>query len=584
MNRVKGIWYACHRMCARRTPNGHQTDKATVLKDHEPDNPLQSAERDIIALGIAVAAIIMLVGTGGSVLPKVMDSLVGNGASPDVLLVNALLLNIALMIFGWRRYRELTREIAERRRAEARARLLAATDPLTECLNRRSMHEATEDLRARAAMRGEAVAYCMMDLDNFKQINDMHGHPVGDAVLVMMCERVRALLPREARLARLGGDEFAFVMPYPAGHDDRVDDLVIRLFESLAQPFRLPEVTVELTLSIGLAADHDADGTIGLVVDAGTLMSRADMALYHAKKQGRNRYFWFEPSMESEMRFRNQLETGIRRGLARGEFVPFYEQQVDLDTGTLVGFEMLARWRSPKLGLISPDIFVPIAEEIGLINELSERLMEQAFRDAREWDDSLTLSINISPVQLRDPWFAQRLLKKLVAAGFPPQRLEIEITESCLHENIGLVRSMVMSLRNQGVQISLDDFGTGYSSFEQLRNLPFDRIKIDRSFVSELREPGNRSRIVEAIVSLGRGLDLPLTAEGVEDEEILNALKAMGRLKAQGYFYGQPEDAEAVRTRLKAAGMLTGTQHTDNPLQPGTGTDGGPNLYRIARP
>ncbi|NBB24053.1 EAL domain-containing protein [Porphyrobacter sp. SLTP] len=553
------------------------------MKDHEPHNPLQTAERDIIALGIAVAAIIMLVGTGGTVLPKVMDALFGNGARPDVLLVNALLLNIALIIFGWRRYRELTREIEERRRAEARAQMLAATDPLTQCLNRRSMLEATEELRSRAAVRGEAVAYCMMDLDNFKQINDMHGHPVGDAVLVMLAERVRAILPRDARLSRLGGDEFAFVMPYPAGHADRVDDLVIRLFESLAQPFRLPTITVELTLSVGLSADHDADGTIGLVVDAGTLMQRADMALYHAKKQGRNRYFWFEPSMESEMRFRNQLETGIRRGLARGEFVPYYEQQVDVESGALVGFEMLARWRSPQLGVISPDIFVPIAEEIGLINEMSERLMEQAFADAREWDDSLTLSINISPVQLRDPWFAQRLLKKLVATGFPPQRLEIEITESCLHENIGLVRSMIMSLRNQGVQISLDDFGTGYSSLEQLRNLPFDRIKIDRSFVSELREPGSRSRIVEAIISLGRGLDLPLTAEGVEDEQILQALKSMGRLKAQGYLYGLPEDAEAVRARLKAAGKLTGVSG-QAPSLPRTGTEDGPTLYRIARP
>jgi diguanylate cyclase (GGDEF)-like protein len=559
------------------------TIKAKILKDHEPHNPLQAAERDIIALGIAVAAIIMLVGTGGTVLPKVMDALFGNGSRPDVLLVNALLLNIALIIFGWRRYRELTREIEERRRAEARAQMLAATDPLTQCLNRRSMLEATEELRSLAAVRGEAVAYCMMDLDNFKQINDMHGHPVGDAVLVMLCERVRGILPRDARLARLGGDEFAFVMPYPAGHADRVDDLVIRLFESLAHPFRLPTITVELTLSVGLSADHDADGTIGLVVDAGTLMQRADMALYHAKKQGRNRYFWFEPSMESEMRFRNQLETGIRRGLARGEFVPYYEQQVDVETGALVGFEMLARWRSPQLGVISPDIFVPIAEEIGLINEMSERLMEQAFADAREWDDSLTLSINISPVQLRDPWFAQRLLKKLVATGFPPQRLEIEITESCLHENIGLVRSMIMSLRNQGVQISLDDFGTGYSSLEQLRNLPFDRIKIDRSFVSELREPGTRSRIVEAIISLGRGLDLPLTAEGVEDEQILKALKSMGRLKAQGYLYGQPEDAEAVRARLKAVGKLTGVS-TQTPSLPRTGTEDGPTLYRIARP
>jgi len=554
-------------------------DKATVLTDHEPENPLKAADRDIVALGIAAAAIILLVGTGGSVLPKVMDAMFGNGPRPDIVLINALLLNIALIIFGWRRYRELTREIAERRRAEERAHQLAATDPLTHCLNRRSMLTATEEVRARAAARGEAVAYCMIDLDNFKQINDIHGHPAGDAVLVMLCNRLRALLPREARLARLGGDEFAFVMPFPAGHAERVDDLVIRMFENLAQPFRLPEVTVELTLSIGLAADHDPDGTIGLVVDAGTLMQQSDMALYHAKKQGRNRYFWFEPSMESELRFRNQLETGIRRGLARGEFVPYYEQQIDLDSGALVGFEMLARWRSPQLGVISPDTFVPIAEEIGLINELSERLMEQAFADAKEWDDSLTLSINISPVQLRDPWFAQRLLKKLVAAGFPPQRLEIEITESCLHENIGLVRSMIMSLRNQGVQVSLDDFGTGYSSIEQLRNLPFDRLKIDRSFVSELREPGGRSRIVEAIVSLGRGLDLPLTVEGVEDEQILKALKSMGRLKAQGYFYGLPEDADAVRTRLKAAGRLTGIMA---PAQ--TATDHDLTFYRATRP
>jgi diguanylate cyclase (GGDEF)-like protein len=553
------------------------------LTDNKSDNPLEAAESDFVALGIAVAAILLLVGTGGAVVPSALRSLMGTGKAPDQLLVSAMLLNIALIIFGWRRYRELTEEIAERRRAEAQARHLAATDPLTGCLNRRSMIEATEELRQRAAARGEAIAYCMIDLDNFKQINDMHGHAAGDAVLVMLCDRVRSLLPRDARLARLGGDEFAFIMPYPAGHDDRIDDLVIRLFESLARPFRLPEVTLELTLSIGLAADHDSDGTIGLLVDAGALMQRADMALYHAKKQGRNRYFWFEPSMESEMRFRNQIETGIRRGLARGEFVPFYEQQVDLDTGALVGFEMLARWRSPQLGLVSPDIFVPIAEEIGLINDMSEQLMEQAFADAREWDESLTLSINISPVQLRDPWFAQRLLKKLVEAGFPPQRLEIEITESCLHENVGLVRSMIMSLRNQGVQISLDDFGTGYSSFEQLRSLPFDRIKIDRSFVSELREPGKRSRIVEAIISLGRGLDLPLTAEGVEDEEIFNALKAMGRLKAQGYFYGQPEDADAVRTRLKAAGKLLNPGREAAVVRQDVGKDTG-GLRHIARP
>lgn len=553
------------------------------MTDKEPDNPLQQAERDVVALGIAVAAIILLVGTGGSVLPQAVQALLGYGEQPDMVLANALLLNIALVIFGWRRHRELTREIDERRRAEARAKLLAAIDPLTQCLNRRSMFEVTEEIRTRAATRGEALAYCMIDVDNFKQINDMHGHVVGDAVLVMLCERFRALLPREARLARLGGDEFAFVMPFPAGRHDRIDDFTIRIFETFAEPLQLPEVTIDITLSIGLAADHEPDGTIGMVVDAATLMHRADMALYQAKKQGRNRYFWFEASMESELRFRHQLETGIRRGLSQEEFIPFYEQQVDLDSGTLVGFEMLARWRSPQFGLISPDIFVPVAEEIGLISELSERLMEQAFADAHEWDDSLTLSINISPVQLRDPWFAQRLLKMLVAANFPPQRLEIEITESCLHENIGLVRSMITSLRNQGVQISLDDFGTGYSSLEELRNLRFDRIKIDRSFVAELRDPGNQSRMVEAIVSLGRGLDLPLTAEGVEDVDILNALKRMGKLKAQGYFYGLPEDAEAVRARLKVAGKLNGPRAGDA-AAPAAATDVVTHLQRTAHP
>jgi diguanylate cyclase (GGDEF)-like protein len=530
----------------------------TVLKDHEPDNPLQTAERDVFALGIAVAAMLLLVATGRAVLPSAVRSLLGDSTAPDRVLVSALLLNIALIIFGWRRYRELTREIAERRRAEDQARLLAATDPLTQCLNRRSMIEATEALRTAAAERGEAIAYCMIDLDNFKQINDMYGHTCGDAVLVKLCERLRALLPREARLARLGGDEFAFVMAYPVGHTDRIDDLVIGLFANLAEPLEVLDITLELTISIGLATDHDDEGLPGPVIEAGTLMHHADMALYHAKKQGRNRHFWFEPSMEHELRFRNQLETGIRRGINQSEFVPYYEQQIDIDSGELVGFEMLARWKSEQLGLVSPEIFIPIAEEMGLITQLSEQLMDRAFADAREWDDSLNLSINISPVQLRDPWFAQRLLKRLVAANFPPRRLEIEITESCLHENLGLVRTMITSLRNQGVQISLDDFGTGYSSIEQLRSLPFDRIKIDRSFISELRKPSGQSRLVDAIIAMGRLLDLPLTAEGVENEQILTALRAMGKLKAQGYVYGKPETAEEVRRRLSAVGKLTG--------------------------
>ncbi|MEO0590759.1 MAG: EAL domain-containing protein [Pseudomonadota bacterium] len=531
---------------------------------HEALGP---AERDLVALGIAISAILLFVATGGTVLPDVVRSIVSGGEAPSHLLVNALLLNIALVIFGWRRYRQLREEIASRESAERQARELSETDPLTGCLNRRAMAEATAELKARARPRGEALSFVMIDIDNFKQINDMHGHVAGDAVLTELTRRVRATIPADARFARLGGDEFAFAMTFDPATPGRVEDHVIRLYEKMTLPIDSEEGIFNITLSIGMASEEslgDEDSAFG---DGSTLMQRADIAMYQAKKQGKNRFFWFEPSMESELRFRNELETGIRRGLEEGEFVPFYEQQIDIETSQIVGFEMLARWRSPQLGLVSPEIFIPIAEDIGVISQLSDQLMEHAFSDANEWAEHITLSINISPLQLRDPWFAQKLLKRLVHAGFPPQRLEIEITESCLHENVSMVRSMITSLRNQGVRVSLDDFGTGYSSLEQLRSLPFDRLKIDRSFVSELATPEGGSRIIEAIVSLGRGLDMPITAEGVEDENILGALKKMGGLKAQGYLYGKPEPADAVRDRLKDKGLLSGSAGTAKTME-----------------
>lgn len=528
---------------------------AVIVSKADTTNRLVTAERDVIVLAVTFMAIMLFAVAGSFAMPRAISGLFFGGDRADPVLTSALLLNIALIIFGWRRYRELRREIEQRKQAEEQARMLAELDPLTGCLNRRSMAPATAEVRRTASARGQSVAYCLIDIDHFKQINDVYGHVAGDNALVELCRRFHEVLPADARLARLGGDEFAIVMPYDRDRPERVDDMVIRLFEKASVPFNLDRVTIEATICAGVASDEpDADGT---PMPAETLMHRADMAMYEAKKQGRNRYFWFEPSMEQELRFRNELEIGIRKGLQNGEFEPFYEQQIDLETGDLVGFEMLARWRSPQLGMISPETFIPVAEEIGLINELSEQLMSRALVDAGEWDDRLTLSVNISPVQLRDPWFAQKLLKQLVACNFPPRRLEIEITESCLHENVGMVRSMIASLRNQGVKVSLDDFGTGYSSFEQLRTLPFDRLKIDRSFIAELRENEGRSRIVDAIVSLGRGLNLPITAEGVEDETILAALKEMGGLKAQGYIYGKPENADQVRQRLRLSGLLT---------------------------
>ena len=527
-----------------------------MVRNRKSQDRLGSAEKDLIALGIAVGAILLFVATGGTVLPSVIDAMFGNGKKPDHLLLNALLLNIALVIFGWRRYNQLTHEIGERRRAEEQARELAEFDPLTGCLNRRSMTAATQNLRDEARKRGKAVAFAMIDLDNFKQINDMHGHTVGDQVLVLLSERISKHLPKHSLLARLGGDEFAFVMPFDVRRPERVDDLISRLFEHVTPSFRLNDISLEITMSIGVASDMSKGDDDEAVNTADELMHRADIAMYHAKKEGKNRFFWFEPSMEAELRFRNELETGIRRGLANGEFVPYYEQQIDLDTGELVGFEMLARWHSPEMGMVSPEVFIPIAEEIGLIGEMSDQLMARSFTDATEWDESLTLSINVSPVQLRDPWFAQKLLKTIVKHKMPAHRLEVEVTESSLHDNIGMVRSMITSLRNQGVKVSLDDFGTGYSSLEQLRTLPFDRLKIDRIFVQELHNPNARSTIVDAIVSLGRGLDMPITAEGIESEAILEKLRKMGTMKGQGYMYGRPEPIDDVRKRLEELGKL----------------------------
>ncbi len=525
------------------------------MSSAEPQSPPQAArkfgnaERDIVALGIAVAAIIMFVGTGSSVLPQILRSATGVASAPDRMLSNALLLNIALIIFGWRRYRELTAEVDERRRAEQQARLLAETDPLTGCLNRRSTAAATARLIAECHARGEGVAFLILDLDNFKQINDLNGHLAGDTVLQTVVARIRGELPQEALLARRGGDEFACIVPFAPGRPDRIDQLAAIIIERVSAPIPWDAATLDVTVSIGLTRCETGEAP----ADGEALLHMADIAMYNAKKRGRNRYGWFEPAMENELRFRSELESGIRHGIARGEFVPYYEQQIDLRTGELVGFEMLARWLSPQLGLIGPDIFIPVAEEIGVIAELSESVIAQALVDARGWDAGLTLSVNISPLQLRDPWFAQKMLRLLVEAGYPPQRFEIEITESCLHENIGVVRSLITSLKNQGIKISLDDFGTGYSSLAQLRTLPFDRIKIDRSFVTSLPTNHDSATIVQAITALGEGLGLPITAEGIENPEILEELRKLGSFKGQGYLYGHPENA--VHTLQKLAEM-----------------------------
>ncbi len=533
-----------------------ETGKSEMQGANAGNDRLRKADRDIVVLGVAISAILMFVGTGGSVLPQVANYWLANGVRPDEMLVNPLLLNIALIIFGWRRYRELTQEVRERRKAEEQARVLAETDSLTNCLNRRSIGPASAELIEKAKRSGRIVAVMVLDLDGFKLVNDLNGHGMGDAVLQETAKRLQETIRQDGIVARLGGDEFACTVTCDSRNPDRIDQLATEIIQVVAEPITIDETIFEITASIGI--DRIDSNLPEQAEHAGweLLMHNADIAMYHAKKKGRNRYAWFQPAMENELRFRSQMEQGIRRGIGKGEFIPYYEQQIDIDSGRLVGFEMLARWNSPELGIVSPDIFIPIAEEMGVISDLSESLIRQALRDAKNWNPDLLLSVNISPLQLQDPWFAQKLLKMLTDSGFPPHRLDIEITESCLHENIGEVRSVVTSLKNQGIKISLDDFGTGYSSIAQLRSLPFDRLKIDRSFIAELGSDKCNPKLVQAIISLAKGLNLPVTAEGIENVRVLAVLKELGQMKGQGYLYGRPEDADATLTRLAEQKLL----------------------------
>ena len=518
--------------------------KASLTPD-KGENRLKTAERDVMALVIMVLAIILFIGTGSRALIQTAHTIVTGEGPIDPLLANALFLNVALVIFGYRRYKELTREVRERRNAEQTANWMAQTDPLTGCLNRRSLMPATAELIDRARADGKHVAVVMIDLDRFKGINDSYGHRMGDAVLIEVVARLRALLPGGAPLARLGGDEFACAIAFSDLSAQSIDALANRIIERLAEPVYGEGHTLNTGASIGLASTIPFSAG-EIAPDADELLHRADLAMYQAKKYGRNRYFWFETQMARDMRSRSEIERDIREGIERAEFVPFYEKQIDLETGRITGFEMLARWNSPNHGLVAPESFITIAEEIGVIGTLSESLIRQAVRDARDWGSDITLSVNISPVQLRDPWFAQKLLKIMVEANFPPSRLEVEITETSLHHNLGIVRSLMTSLRNQGVQVSLDDFGIGYSSLSQLRTLPFDRIKIDRSFVSTLCSNPDSAMIIGAITSIGDGMGLPITAEGIESHEIVTALRQYGAFKGQGYLYGRPADAATV--------------------------------------
>ncbi|PZU60586.1 MAG: GGDEF-domain containing protein [Sphingobium sp.] len=535
-----------------------------------------SAKREIVRQdtltgAIVLAASLLFVWTGGKTVSNAIQGILGMGQGAEQLLATAMLLNIALILFGYRRYRDLLIEVQQRKEAEECARRLAETDPLTGFYNRRTFEEKGAAMVALTRAEGRPVALMMLDLDHFKTVNDLHGHAAGDMMLKAVAQRIHDAMPDAALVARLGGDEFACACPFESDETGDVDTLAEAMVHAITQPVDYLDGELNISTSLGVARS-DADGD---TMDK--LLRRADIAMYAAKNSGRNRHCWFEPDMEKTLHERNVLEVGMRKGIAANEFVPYYEQQVDLTTGRLLGFEMLARWESPTLGLVSPESFIPIAEETGMIGALSFAVMRRAFADAALWDSTLTLSVNISPTQLRDPWFSQKLLKLLTETGFPPSRLEVEITETSLYDNLSLAQTIIASLKNQGIRIALDDFGTGYSSLAHLRALPFDRIKIDRSFVISMSRNSESAAIVQAIARLGESLGLPVTAEGIESEDIERQLLSLGLAKGQGWHFGKPMTVEDARRLLAERDMLAnGTAATGALDMPDLDTDEAP--------
>jgi diguanylate cyclase (GGDEF)-like protein len=438
-------------------------------------------------------------------------------------------------------------DITERRQAEDRLAHMASHDPLTGLSNRTAFRDYMDRIMV-CGPQDDNLAVLCLDLDHFKHVNDTFGHAAGDALLCSVSQRIRDNIRVDDIAVRLGGDEFAVVQ---AGVNQPclAVALATRLIEVLSRPFELGIHRVNIGTSVGIAYGpaHEAD--------AERLLTSADMALYRAKADGRGTYRVFEPVMTAQVQSRFALETGLRAALLNDELELFFQPIVKTCTGRLSRFEALVRWRHPQRGLVQPSEFIGLAEDIGVIVPLGEWVLQQACKAAAQWPSSISVAVNLSPVQFKSPNLTNSVLQALQTSGISPNRLELEITETVLLKDTATVLETLREFQNIGVRISLDDFGTGYSSIGYLRTFPFDSIKIDRSFVSDLRGCGSSLAIVNAILTLGRALGMSVTAEGVETRDQLGMLKSERCTEVQGYLFSPPVPSAQTSALIARLGV-----------------------------
>ena len=427
------------------------------------------------------------------------------------------------------------------------AQHLALHDRLTGLANRAFLAERLEEDLARARRDDSSLAMLCLDLDRFKQVNDTLGHPVGDALLRAVADRLRQCVRRSDTVARLGGDEFAIIQT-PIASPDEAGSLAHRIVAALTEPYDLGEHRIVIGTSVGVAF-APADTT-----QADVLLKMADMALYRAKAEGRGTARFFKPEMDLELRERRTLELDLRRAIAMNEFELHYQPLVDVPTGTIDAMEALIRWRHPERGVVRPGEFIPIAEETGLITQIGIWVLHQACREAAAWPGSVRVAVNLSAAEFKGMGLVGAVTSALAGSGLTPDRLELEITETALITDTDATLEVLQTLRTTGVRIVLDDFGTGYSSLNYLRKFPFDKIKIDRSFVQDIETRADCKAIVRAVTNIGDNLGIATTAEGVETIAQFDMIQAHGCNQVQGYLFSRPVPAESVAALL--AGKL----------------------------